>query len=41
MNTEKLDISDTLIAKSDELNADDLMGGPTTVTITSVTHGGR
>ena len=37
--TQPLDISNTLIAKSDELNADDLMTGPVTVTITGVTRG--
>lgn len=31
-----LDITDTLIAKSDQLNADDLIGGPITVQITDV-----
>ena len=31
-----IDISRTLAAKSDQLNADDLMGGPVTVTITDV-----
>lgn len=35
MATEK-DVSDTIVAKSDQLNADDLLGGPITVTITSV-----
>ena len=33
---EPIDISATLAAKSDQLNADDLMGGPVTVTITAV-----
>ena len=31
-----MDISDTIIAKSDQLNASDLIGGPITVTITGV-----
>lgn len=31
-----MDISDTIIAKSDQLNAEDLIGGPITVTITGV-----
>lgn len=31
-----IDISDTIIAKSDQLNAEDLIGGPITVTITGV-----
>jgi hypothetical protein len=31
------DISDTVLAKSDQLNADDLIGGPITVKITRVT----
>src|SRR5690606_25044456 len=31
-----VDISSTIIAKSDQLNADDLIGGPITVTITNV-----
>lgn len=34
-----LDITDTLTAKSDQLNADDLIGGPITVTITGVKPG--
>jgi len=33
---EPIDISATLAAKSDQLNADDLMGGPVTVTILGV-----
>lgn len=31
-----IDISDTLVAKSDQLNADDLIGGPITVKVTKV-----
>lgn len=31
-----MDISDTIIARSDQLNASDLIGGPITVTITAV-----
>ena len=34
-----MDISDTLIAKSDQLNADDLVGGPITVRILGVRRG--
>lgn len=34
-----MDISDTIIAKSDQLNAADLIGGPITVTITKVSKG--
>lgn len=30
------DVSDTIVAKSDQLNADDLLAGPITVTITGV-----
>lgn len=32
-------LGDTVIAKSDQLNADDLIGGPITVTVTSVSRG--
>lgn len=31
-----MDISDTIVAKSDQLNADDLLAGPITVTVTGV-----
>lgn len=34
--TDGLDMRDTIIPKSDQLNADDLIGGPLTVTITKV-----
>ena len=34
-----MDISRTLAPKSDQLNADDLIAGPRTVTITAVTRG--
>lgn len=34
-----MDISDTIIAKSDQLNAADLIGGPITITITKVSKG--
>lgn len=34
-----VDLSKTIIAKSDQLNADDLLGGPITVTIQSVKEG--
>lgn len=30
------DVSDTILSKSDQLNADDLLAGPITVTVTSV-----
>lgn len=32
-----VDMSSTIVAKSDQLNADDLVGGPITITITRVT----
>ena len=35
-----MDVSDTIIAKSDQLNADDLIGGPITVKITDVNKPG-
>jgi hypothetical protein len=31
-----LDLSDTIAPKSDQLNADDLIGGPRTITITGI-----
>lgn len=34
-----MDITETLAPKSDQLNADDLIGGPRTVTITGVSRG--
>ena len=34
-----MDVSETIAANSDQINADDLVGGPITVTITDVTHG--
>lgn len=34
-----VDLSKTIIAKSDQLNADDLMGGPITVTVQDVREG--
>ena len=34
-----MDLSDTIAPKSDQLNADDLMAGPRTVTVTEVTRG--
>lgn len=40
MTTEVLDISRTIIPKSDQLNADQLLGGPVTVTVTDVTASG-
>jgi hypothetical protein len=36
--TETLDMRDTIIPKSDQLNADDLIGGPRTITITKVSR---
>lgn len=36
--SETLDMTDTIVAKSDQLNSDDLMGGPRTVTITKVSR---
>lgn len=36
---EALDLSDTIIPKSDQMNADDLHGGPIVITITRVTRG--
>ena len=37
--TDRMDISDTIIAKSDQLNADDLISGPVTATISGVSRG--
>ena len=34
-----MDISRTIEPKSDQINADDLIGGPRTVTITDITKG--
>ena len=34
-----IDISDTIVARSDQLNAADLLGGPITVTITKISKG--
>lgn len=34
--SEAIDVSDTIVAKSDQLNADDLIGGPIIVQITNV-----
>src|SRR4051812_1895468 len=34
-----IDMTDTIAPKSDQLNADDLIGAPRTVTITAVTRG--
>ena len=34
-----MDISDTIVARSDQLNAADILGGPITVTITKVSKG--
>jgi hypothetical protein len=35
-----IDVSDTIVAKSDQLNADDLIGGPITIRITDVNKPG-
>ena len=37
--SEHLDISDTIIPRSDQLNADDLMAGAATVTVQGVRRG--
>jgi hypothetical protein len=39
MSDSDFDFGETLVAKSDQLNADDLVGGPITVQITG--HGSR
>lgn len=39
MDTEIQDLSDTIVPKSDQLNADDLIAGPITVTINSLRRG--
>lgn len=39
MSQPSMDISRTLAPKSDQLNADDLIAGPRTITITAVTKG--
>jgi hypothetical protein len=39
MSETSLDMTDTLAPKSDQLNADDLISGPRTVTITGVSRG--
>ena len=36
-----MDLSDTIIPKSDQLNADDLLTGPITVTVTAVRRGDK
>jgi hypothetical protein len=41
MEADTIDISRTLVAKSDQLNADDLTGGPVTVKITGITLSGN
>ena len=41
MDTDTIDISRTLVAKSDQLNADDLAGGPVTVKITGIKLSGN
>lgn len=35
-----MDLSDTIVPRSDQINSDDLMSGPVTVTIEKVTRGG-
>lgn len=39
MSTDIRDLRDTIIPKSDQLNADQLMGGPMTITVTDVRRG--
>ena len=39
MNTNVNDLRDTIIPKSDQLNADQLLGGSMTITVTSVSRG--
>ena len=39
MNSDNLDFSDTIKPKSDQMNADDLLLGPITVTVTGVKRG--
>jgi hypothetical protein len=41
MDADTIDISRTLVAKSDQLNADDLSGGPITVKITGINLSGN
>lgn len=40
MSTNVRDLRDTIIPKSDQLNAEQLLGGPITVTVTEVRRGG-
>jgi hypothetical protein len=40
MSTSVRDLRDTIVPKSDQLNADQLLGGPITVTVTDVRRGG-
>lgn len=40
MSTSVRDLRDTIIPKSDQLNAEQLLGGPITVTVTDVRRGG-
>lgn len=40
MLTDVRDLRDTIIPKSDQLNADQLIGGPMTITVTDVRRGG-
>lgn len=39
-NSEVVDLRDTIVPKSDQLNAEQLLGGPITVTVTDVRRGG-
>lgn len=39
MSTDITDLRDTIVPKSDQLNADQLIGGPVTVTVTNVRRG--
>lgn len=39
MSTEAFDMTDTIIPRSDQINAEDILTGPVTITITGVTRG--
>jgi hypothetical protein len=39
MTTEAFDMTDTIIPRSDQINAEDILTGPVTITITGVTRG--
>lgn len=40
MSTNVADLRDTIVPKSDQLNAEQLLGGPVTITVTDVRRGG-